>query len=155
MSRRNASSESTLVTFLATFWKSWPLLPTGTLTTSKARRVRGARHLRGVTLAEAREPERLVAERITDRRAQDIETFGLIERREIAPAVAIEDFDLLCGGPPAPRRPQDIRTQPDRLVGMDIGDEFQRQVMAAGLRQRAGLQQQALIAQLGGQLRRA
>ena len=36
MSRRNASSESMPVTFVATFWKSWPLLPIGTLTTSKA-----------------------------------------------------------------------------------------------------------------------
>ena len=40
-------------------------------------------------------------------------------------------------------------------MAVDIGDQFQRQIMAAGIGQRARLQQQALVAQLVGQFRRA
>ena len=38
MSRKNVVRVSTLATFLATSWNSWPLVPIGALTRSKARR---------------------------------------------------------------------------------------------------------------------
>ena len=77
------------------------------------------------------------------------------QRREIAPALAVEKFDLLGRLAPALRRPQNVGTQADRLTAADIGDQFQRQVVAADIGQRARLQQQPLVAQFIGQIRGA
>ena len=118
-------------TFLATSWNSTPLVPIGALTTSKARRSGPSANLGGVFFAQTRQTDRLLAERIADRRAQDVGSFDLVQRRELAPALAIEQFDLLACVAPAARRPQDIRAQPHRLVAVDIGDQFQRQIVPA------------------------
>src|SRR5581483_6490367 len=117
---------------------------------------RGAHHLEGVAvrrlghlgrvfLAQPAEAERLVAERIADRGAQDVDALGIRQRREFLPALAVEQLDLLGRLAPFARRPQDIGAQADRLAALDAADDFERQIVPAGLRQRARFEQQALL----------
>jgi len=47
----------------------------------------------------------IVGKRIGECRAQDIGAFGFAQRRELAPALAVELLDLLARLAPAPRRP--------------------------------------------------
>ena len=74
------------------------------------------------------------------------------ERFEVAPAVAVIELDLFGGLAPAPRRPVDIGAQPDRLAPGDIGDDVEREIVAADVALRARLQQQPLLAQFAREI---
>jgi hypothetical protein len=112
-------------------------------------------HLAGVFLAEAVEPDRVLGQGEADRRAQDIGPLGVAERLEFAPALAVEELDLLGRLAPALCRPQDVGAQPDRFAGLDIGSHLERKIVTAQLRERARLKQQALVAQLVREIGRA
>ena len=88
-------------------------------------------HLAGIFFAEAFEPDRVLGQREADRRAQDVGALGIAERLELAPALAVQELDLLSRLAPALCRPQDVGAQPDRFAGLDIGNHLERQVVAA------------------------
>ena len=65
-------------------------------------------HLGRVFLAEAVEPDCVLGQRVGDGATQDIRTFGIRERRKIAPALTVFPFNLLACLLPAMRCPQNI-----------------------------------------------
>ena len=75
-----------------------------------------------------------------------------VQRLEVAPAVAVIELDLLGRLAPAPRRPVDIGAQADRLAAGDVGDDVEREVVAADVALRARLQQQPLLPQFAGEI---
>jgi hypothetical protein len=97
-------------------------------------RVRRLRHLGRIFLAEAVEPEIILGQRIADLGAQDVGALDLVERLPFLPALAVQQLDLLGGFAPALRRPIDIGAQPDGLAAVDIGDDFERQIVPLHIR---------------------
>ncbi len=97
-------------------------------------------------------PMRILRQRVADHGADHIALFQRIQRFEVAPAIAVIQFDLLRRLAPPPRRPVDVGAQPDRLAACDIRDDVEREVMAADVALRARLQQQPLLAQFARQI---
>ncbi len=77
-------------------------------------RVGRAGHLRGVSVAEALEPELVLGERVADLGAQNVRALDIGQRLPLLPAVAIHQLDLLGRFAPLVRRPVDIGAKPDR-----------------------------------------
>ena len=136
----------------ATSWNSPLPAPIGALTTSKARASGPSANLGRVAFAQARERDRFLGQRIADRRAQHVGALVVVQRLELLPALAVEQLDVLGRLAPALGRPQDVGAQPLRLRPLDLGDHFEREIVAADIGQRARLEQQPLLAQFVGKL---
>ena len=74
------------------------------------------------------------------------------ERFEVAPAVAVVQFDLLGGLAPLPLRPVDVGAKPDRLAAGKVGDDVERKVMTADVALRPRFEQQPLLPQFAGEI---
>ncbi len=116
----------------------------GEVAISKAR----FRHLGRIFAAEPLEAELVLSQGVAHGGAQQIAALRIVERLPVAPALAVEQLDLLGRLAPALARPHDVRAQPDRHALLDIRDDLERDVVPPGIRQGARLEQQALIAQL-------
>jgi hypothetical protein len=61
---------------------------------------------------------------------------------KLFPSVAVEQLDVLGCLLPVPRRPVDVGAEPERLAAFEAGDHLEREIVAADVGQRAGLDHQ-------------
>src|SRR3954463_15574893 len=101
--------------------------------------VRSVRHLGRIFSAEPLETELVLGQGVAHGGAQQIAAIRIVERLPVAPALAIEQLDLLGRLAPALARPHDVRAQPDRDPLVDIRDDLEPDVMSPGIRQGARL----------------
>ena len=147
ISRRNPSSVSTLAAIFAIGANSAVLASAGWLAVSNAARS-SSPLISGAYFSRKRaRPMASCASAYPTTRADHVALLHRVQRFEVAPAIGVIQFDLFGRLAPAPRRPVDVGAQPDRLAAGDIGDDIEREVMAADVALRARFQQQPLLTQ--------
>ena len=114
--------------------------------------VRALGHLGRVFVAQPRGAELVLGQRIGDAGAQHVGALRVGERLEALPAVAVQQLDVLGRLLPVPRRPVDVGAEPQRLAALEAGDHLEREIVAADIGQRAGLDHQPRHADLVGEV---
>src|SRR5258705_219972 len=90
-----------------------------------------AAHQGRIFFAEARQPEGILGQRVSDHRADHVALLHRVQGFEVAPAIGVIQFDLFGCLAPAPRRPVNVGAQPDRFAAGDVGDDLEREAVAS------------------------